>query len=344
MSTGKGGGGGSSGPQQVQSTTTTSNIPEYARPYFESLMSRGQQISNDPYQPYGGDRIAPFSGQQLSGFTAAGQTGQYGQNFANAQNAFDSATFDPTQVSNSYSANTMTPDNWIDPNVASSYMSPYQQNVTDIAKREATRDYNIQQNTRDAQAQAGGAFGGYRHGIMEAEAARNLNQGLQDIQDRGLQNAYQTGLGAFNQDRSAQLGANQLNNQFLQQAAQMGMTADQLNNQFGLQAAQQDLARGQAQAGLGQARQQAYQGDIQQLLSSGAMQQAQTQAGYDTAYQDFVNQRDYGRQNLNWLSGLLRGVPVSANSSTSVSQPAPSQLSQMAGLGLGAAGLYKMFQ
>ena len=32
------GGGGSSSPQQV--TQTTSNLPEYAKPYFEDLMNR----------------------------------------------------------------------------------------------------------------------------------------------------------------------------------------------------------------------------------------------------------------------------------------------------------------
>lgn len=53
---GKGGGGG--GPQQVTSTSTTSNVPEYARPYVENMLSSAQsQIYKDdmsgfrPYQP-----------------------------------------------------------------------------------------------------------------------------------------------------------------------------------------------------------------------------------------------------------------------------------------------------
>lgn len=332
---GKGGGGGQSGTQQVNSTTTTSNIPEYARPYFESLMNRAQTVSNDPYQTYGGQRIAPFSGQQLSAFQSAGENvGRYQPFFNQAQSAFQSAG-QPT-VQNTYSAQTMTPGNWIDPNVAQSYMSPYMQGVVDIGKREATRDYNIQQQARNAKAAQAGAFGGYRQAIVDSEANRNLNEQLQDMQTRGLQSAYETGLGAFNQDRSAQIGANQLNNQFLQEQSRLGMGAEQANKQFGLGA-------GQALAGLGQATQQAGITDIQTLLNSGAMQQGQTQAGLDMAYQDFLSQRDYPRQNLNWLSGILRGVPVSANSSVVGYQPAPSTLSQISGLGLGAAGLAKMF-
>jgi hypothetical protein len=75
------------------------------------------------------------------------------------------------------------------------------------------------------------------------------------------------------------------------------------------------------------------------------MQNAQSQAGMDMAYQDFLNQRDYDRQNLNWMSGILRGVPVSANSNVTgyQYQAPPNQMSQVAGLGLGAAGLAKMF-
>ena len=53
------GGGSSSGPQQVTSTTT--NLPEYARPYFENLMGRAQAQSYQQYTPYPEERIAGFT-------------------------------------------------------------------------------------------------------------------------------------------------------------------------------------------------------------------------------------------------------------------------------------------
>ena len=58
---GKGGGGG--GPQQV--TQVTSNLPEYARPYFENLLERGQAESYRQYTPYEGERIQGFTDAQL---------------------------------------------------------------------------------------------------------------------------------------------------------------------------------------------------------------------------------------------------------------------------------------
>lgn len=344
--------GGGKGAQQgqAQPTTTTSNVtqsnlPEYARPYFESMLGKSQAIANDPYQAYGGQRIADFNGYQNQAFnqTAANQ-GSWQPQVNQAGQSIGQANFDPQQVNNTYQAQNYNPNTWIDPGVQQSYMDPYQQNVTDITKREATRDYNVQQNTRDAQANAAGAFGGYRQGVVEAEANRNLNQNLTDIQTRGQQAAYQTGLGAYNQDRASMMQGNQLNNQFGQAQSQLGMQAAGANNQYGLQAGQLDLSRGQAQAGLGQLTQQLGQNDVNSLFQIGNMQQGQNQAGLDMAYQDFINQRDYNRQNLNWQSGILRGTPVTANSNvqSTQTQPAPNQLSQIAGLGLGAAGLYRM--
>ena len=57
---GKGGGGGGS-PQPTQQTVTQTNLPEYARPYFENLLQRGQAESYREYTPYQGQRIADFS-------------------------------------------------------------------------------------------------------------------------------------------------------------------------------------------------------------------------------------------------------------------------------------------
>lgn len=355
---GSGKGGQQSQPTQTTSNVNQSNLPEYARPYFESLMNRAQQTSYQPYQPYTGDRIAGFTPDQTASFDAVrNNVGSYLPDFnqaqtgmSTAQNIGLNASFDPANINNSYNANSYTAKQWTDPGVAQSYMNPYQQAVTDIQKREANRQFGIQGVAQAAQAAQAGALGGYRDAMVKSNRYRNQNQLLNDIQATGLNNAYNTGMSQFNQDRSADFSAAQFGNQNQQTQAQMDMAATQANNQFGLQAQQLGLQGGQlglsaAQglAGLGQARQQAGMADATALSNVGAMQQAQNQQGLDVAYQDFINQRDYDRQNLNWLSSILRGVPVSANSSTTNYQAPPSALSQIAGLGLGGIGLAKMF-
>ena len=54
-------GGGSGGGGPTQSTTYTSNLPEYARPYYERMMSRAEAESNQPYVRYRDDRLAGFA-------------------------------------------------------------------------------------------------------------------------------------------------------------------------------------------------------------------------------------------------------------------------------------------
>lgn len=51
-------------PTQQNVRTETSNLPEYARPYFENLMNRAQAISNQEYTPYPYERIAGFTPAQ----------------------------------------------------------------------------------------------------------------------------------------------------------------------------------------------------------------------------------------------------------------------------------------
>lgn len=55
---------GSSAPTQQNVRTETSNLPEYARPYFENLMQRAQANLNTQYQPYNAQRMAGFTPAQ----------------------------------------------------------------------------------------------------------------------------------------------------------------------------------------------------------------------------------------------------------------------------------------
>jgi hypothetical protein len=78
------------------------------------------------------------------------------------------------------------------------YMSPYQQNVTDIQKREATRLSDIQGQTDQARAAQAGGFGGYRDALVRSERERNLGQNLDDIQARGSQSAFDRAASQYN--------------------------------------------------------------------------------------------------------------------------------------------------
>ena len=58
------GGGGGGAP--TQQTVTQTNLPEYARPYFENLLERAQAESYRGYTPYEGERLQGFTPAQLA--------------------------------------------------------------------------------------------------------------------------------------------------------------------------------------------------------------------------------------------------------------------------------------
>jgi hypothetical protein len=73
----------------------------------------------------------------------------------------------------------------------------------------------------------------------------------------------------------------------------------------------------------------------------GAIQQAQAQQGLDTAYQDFLKQKNYPYQQLAFMSDMTRGLPLSQQSQSIYSAP-PNAASQLGGLGMSALGIYGM--
>jgi hypothetical protein len=286
-----------------QSVTQTS-IPEYARPYVERMLGKSEALSNTPYQAYGGQRIADFSPMQQQAFQGV-QNLQPAQQLGTATQMAGMAGLGSLQAGQNYH-NMAT-----NPFATQAYMSPYIQNALAPQMEEIRRQAGITGQQDAARAVQSGAFGGSRHGIVEAENARNMA----DLQAK----TYGTGMqDAFRSAQQAQQFGSTLGLQGLGQAGQM---AGQLGN------------LGQAQFG--------QQKDILNALSAaGAQQQGLQQQQLGQQYQDFLTQRGYPQQQLSFMSDMLRGLPLS-QSTQSVYQAPGSPLAQVAGLGMAAYGANK---
>ena len=68
--------------------------------------------------------------------------------------------------------------------------------------------------------------------------------------------------------------------------------------------------------------------------------QARDQAGLDLDYEDFVRQRDYPREQLQFYSSLLRGIPVQPSTETTKFQQY-NPVKDLLGTGIAGLGLYK---
>jgi len=144
-------------------------LPDWAKGYAKDTLAKAGQltdINKNPYKPYEGQRNAALSPMQIQAMQSAA-------NMSAGPEAFSKGI--------------------------SGYMSPYMQNVVDIGKREATRQSGIMGQQQQAQAAQAGAFGGGRDAIMRAERERNLGMQMSDIQDKGMQSAYDQAANQFRQ-------------------------------------------------------------------------------------------------------------------------------------------------
>jgi hypothetical protein len=300
---GKGSGGGT----PTQQTVTQTNLPEYARPYFENIMDRAQALSHQQYVPYENERIASFTpGQQQTQQEVMGMRDP-SQIYDASNIAYNAANYQPGQ----FGPETFTPG------IAEQYMSPYMQNVVDIQKREALRDAEIAQLGQNLGAAKQGTYGGARQALLTGERERGLRTQLGDIQAAGSEKAFQ-------QARDAAFRDQQMREQSRQFGAQQGLAGAQLLGGLGTAQQESQLRRLQAQGAVG-----AEQRDYQQRL-------------LDQAYGDFLRQRDYPMEQLGYFSNLMRGIPVGLSSTQTAYAAPPSAASQIAGTGLSALGLSRL--
>ena len=313
-------------PTQV--TQSQVGFAPQVAPYAERLLGRAESLFDEPYMQYQPERTAQFSPlQQMSFENAAVMTpqGQLQDATALAGQAGLGA------LNTSYTYNPFQTKSCTSPDMAESYMSPYMNNVVARQQQDATRQAAIAGQAQDAQAARSGAFGGSGNYLMRGQAAGNLARQKGDIMAQGQQAAYQQGMGQFNAEQAATTNAAQLN-------AQQG----QFGAGLGLQGLQTALTGANALGNLGNTQYQQNMGINALQNQYGLQQQAQIQKDLDTRYQDYLNYQNYPYKQIGFMSDILRGAPLTQTGS-SVYQAPPSTAQTVASLGLGAAGVSKLW-
>lgn len=197
--------------------------------------------------------------------------------------------------------------------------SEQQANVQNLAAQLQTQGMNSENAMRAALANQQMGFN---------VGQQNLNAALQ-TQQLGTN----AGLEALRANQQADLERQRMAEQSRQFGAQNALAAYGQLGQLG-----------QTMTNTGQAQQNADLARLGMQQQTSAQEQALQQQYLDTAYQDFLRQRDYPLEMLQQYNSLLRGVPVTPSSTTTTYAPTPSAVSQIAGAGLGAAGLYNMYR
>jgi hypothetical protein len=224
------------------------------------------------------------------------------------------------------------------PNSMAQYMSPYQQQVTDIAKADAVRNAQMMEQGNRLSAARQGTYGGARQALASLEREKNLASNLSNIQAQGSQTAYDKAM------QTQQFGAN-LGLQGIQTGLQ-GVQAGMQGVGQGLQGvgAQQAgyAGAGQAASTLGQLGGAQQQADIARLglqNQLGGQQQQYQQGIINQAIQDYATAQQYPYMQLSTMSNLLRGLPMQGMT-TQQYQAQPTALQQSIGLLGTGASLY----
>ena len=225
-----------------------SEIPAELKPYYKDILGKAQALYDkrvkEGFQAYQGPTLAKVTPEQEQAYEGiAALQGMAAPKFQEAEQLTRAGAADITgeQIQEA--------------------MSPYQQAVTDIEKREAIRQSQMMAARNQDAAAASGGLGGYREAIMQAERERNLATQLEDMQTKGSQSAFQsaqqqlaaeraTGLGAAQfglQQFSASEQARQAQEQMQQQAFQVSESARQKAAEMGMTARQQNQAARQAE-------------------------------------------------------------------------------------------------
>lgn len=305
------------GKSSKQSSSSTTSLDPAQKAMLVDVYNQAKTVTNKPYVAYGGQTLAGFNptqtqAQSIATQGALGNVG--GQALDQAmQGTANVMGYNPLQVGTGSALDNV-----------GNYMNPFLQNVAGdvLSNLDRARTMTLQQNS--AAADAAGAYGGSRHGVVDAETNRNFfdtaGQQLNSLFSQG----YDTALGMANTDL----------NRFLQ--------AQQLNQSAGLQGAQLNLGAANQLASMSDQERQQYFGNAAMLEGVGNTQQAQTQAQLDDTYAKWLEAQNYDMNNVAFLSNVVNGMPSFGGTSSGTSTSRPSTASTI-GSALGTIGSVMSF-
>ena len=321
-------------------STNTQGLAPFAAPYITGYLAKAKALGDTDYEAYKGPLTAGESALQTQGFAGlAGLTVPTG--IADAANtaagiaqkaqglSYTPQTMDflgnQNQSGVNYDGNTpffpmsklMAAGSSQPPSIAQQYMNPYLQASLDPQLAEAKRQAMINQQANAAKMTQGGAFGGGRSAIMEAEGQRNLGTKLADITGKGYDTAYTNAMSQFNADQARKMNE-----------AQFGATYANTGLNTALSAAQ-------AQGALSNTQNQANIGNINAQLAGGNTQRGITAEGIAADKAEFETQRQFPYQQVQFQRDMISGLPTG---SVTNEAPSPTGIGQfLTALGGGTA-------
>lgn len=282
-----------------------SELDPETRRMKKKVFDKTSEIMDRGYQGYTGDRFAGQSQDTQQAFQDI--RGMQGQ----GQEAFQQAGQVGQKVSG-YSPDQVGQQDFLKGPSVDKYMGGYNKNVIEAAQQMGQE--NIQKNLQNQYAQNIGALGGgagsraaLENATVRLEGMKNIDRATQELLDKNFGQASQQKRQDMTMDQQRQL-ANQ----------QAGMQAQDVR----LRGAQQQMAGTEA------GRRAGYQ-DAQLLSQAGAQQEGYDQRQKDFDYDQFIEGRDWDKNQAMFASNVLGGAPTGSTTTSTM----PGGQSKKGGLG-----------
>lgn len=276
-------------------TYSADEVPSWVSSAGRSLFEKAAEIAASDYPTYSGDRIATYgddnsklTDQEREGMKMLGTLDDTFQPYLDKYEGvadtlgqgYDAATREEL-LGDPFSMDTAQP-----------FMDIYQDAMNPAVREIEEQTIRAQNEARSRAARGGGAFGS-RLGIMEGTAAGEGAKAAGDLRARAGREGLDFAAGRFDTERANRFSAeNALRSAFETEEAARAGQMDAYGSAGTLAA---DL---QAQTAQG-------------LITSGEATRILDQRALDLAYADYLDQRDYPQEQLNFALGALSQTPYS---------------------------------
>ena len=276
-------------------TYSADEVPSWVSSAGRSLFEKSAEIAASDYPTYSGDRIATYgddnsklTDQEREGMGMLGSMDETFQPYLDKYEGvadtlgqgYDAATREEL-MGDPFSMDTAQP-----------FMDIYQDAMNPAVREIEEQTIRSQNEARSRAARGGGAFGS-RLGIMEGTAAGEGAQAAGDLRARAGREGLDFAASRFDTERANRFSA--------ENAMRTGYETDEASRR-----GQMD-AFGSAGTLAADLQAQTAQG----LITSGEATRLLDQRALDLAYADYLDQREYPAEQLNFALGALAQTPYS---------------------------------
>lgn len=323
-------------------TTSKSKVelPKWLEKGGKDAAKSAIKFYGKPFKPFKGDRVAGFNDTQNNAFAAIGDWANkpstvIPEAIGIAKDSAVAPAYSMGPVAGAYETTDF--GRIVDEDgplgSMSDYINPYISQALNPAIRDIDRAAAQERLRIGDAASNANAFGDARHGIREGMADRNRVEAIGDTAYGAYADAWTQAMGARSGDLSRMTARDFQQGQFDEAAANRALSADVQQGQFNEAANNRGLTGAALMSEIDTTGQSNELQKLMTLLSSGNLQQQNSQSELDAAYEKWGLKQQDRYDKIAALVSVLNGVPYSRTTTTS--QPDNSWAS-LVGAGVGA--------